>query len=51
MGYESNLIKLYKNIDVLIFPNEDYAVGRPVFEAGFLGYLRLLLIKIAIRNI
>ena len=37
MGYESNLIKLYKNIDVLIFPNEDYAVGRPVFEAGFFG--------------
>lgn len=37
MGYESNLANVYQNIDVLIFPNEDYAIGRPVFEAGYFG--------------
>lgn len=37
MGYKKNLANVYNNIDVLIFPNEDYAIGRPVFEAGYFG--------------
>jgi len=37
MGYIKSLEKVYKNIDVLVFPNEDYAIGRPVFEAGYYG--------------
>ena len=37
MGYKKKLESIYNNIDVLMFPNEDYAVGRPVFEAGYFG--------------
>lgn len=35
MGYKKNLNKIFNHIDILIFPNEDHAIGRPVFEAGF----------------
>ena len=35
MGYKKNLNKVFSHIDVLVFPNEDHAIGRPVFEAGF----------------
>ena len=37
MGYKRNLSNIYNNIDVLVFPSEDYAIGRPVFEAGYFG--------------
>lgn len=37
MGFLNNLSKIYKEIDVLIFPNKTNAIGRPVFEAASFG--------------
>ncbi len=45
MGYQTNLNKLYKNMDVLVFPNEDYAIGRPVFESAFFGIPSIIAYK------
>jgi len=35
LGFELNLKKVYKNIDVLCFPSHIAGAGRPVFEAAF----------------
>ncbi len=35
--FESNLAKIYKELDIVCFPSRDPAPGRPIFEAGFFG--------------